>query len=143
MKLYQHFISDRMLIVDDEEFCISAMRAVLFSIGMNVEYQVDYCITGKEALEQLQKTYQHGMSYQLIFTDFNMPVMNGIEATFKMRKYLQEIRGLERQQQPKIVGVTGHILESFKNEGREAGMDEILGKPLYSETLKNILEQLK
>ena len=64
------------------------MKAVLFSTGIDVEYQVDYCITGKEALEQLKKTYQHGMSYKLIFTDFNMPVMNGIEATIQMRKYL-------------------------------------------------------
>ena len=42
-----------------------------------------------------------------------------------------------------IVGVTGHVLDSFKDEGRKAGMDEILGKPLYSETLKKILESLK
>ena len=83
------------------------------------------------------------MSYKLILTDFNMPVMNGIEATIKMRKFMLEELGLSRKDQPMIVGVTGHVLDSFKDEGRKAGMDEILGKPLYSETLKKMLESLK
>ena len=119
------------------------MRAVLFSTGIDVDYQVEYCITGKEAIDQLKKTYGYGMSYKLILTDFNMPVMNGIEATIKMRKYMENTLGLSRQQQPMIVGVTGHVLDSFKNEGIKAGMDEILGKPLYSDTFKKLFMQLK
>jgi CheY-like chemotaxis protein len=49
--LYAKYKNDRILVVDDEEFCISAMKAVLFSTGIDIEYQVDYCITGKEAIE--------------------------------------------------------------------------------------------
>ena len=75
--------------VDDEEFCISSMRAVLYSQGINIEFQVDFCITGKEALNQVKKTYENGMRYSIILTDFSMPVMDGIEATAKIRSYLQ------------------------------------------------------
>ena len=91
---FNQFRNNRILVVDDEEFCISAMRAVLFSTGIDVDYQVEYCITGKEAIEQLQITSNYGMSYSLILTDFNMPIMNGIEATIKMRKYLKDELGL-------------------------------------------------
>lgn len=76
------------MVIDDEEFCISAMRAMLFNVGINVDYQVEFCISGKEALEQIEKTYQKGMRYSHIFTDFNMPIMNGIETTKKIRLYL-------------------------------------------------------
>ena len=77
---------------------MSAMRSILFSIGIDVDHQVEYCITGKEALDQLKKTYGFGMSYKLVLTDFNMPVMNGIDATLKMRKYMESHLGLSRQQ---------------------------------------------
>ena len=86
---YNQFSKRRILVVDDEEFCISSMRAVLFSQGINIEFQVDFCITGKEALNQVKKTYENGMRYSVILTDFSMPVMDGIEATAKIRSYLQ------------------------------------------------------
>ena len=85
---YNQFRQRRILVVDDEEFCISSMRAVLFSQGINIEFQVDFCITGKEALNQVKKTYENGMRYSVILTDFSMPVMDGIEATAKIRSYL-------------------------------------------------------
>lgn len=40
---YQHH---KVLVVDDEEFCISAMKGMLFKAGLNLEYQVDFCISG-------------------------------------------------------------------------------------------------
>ena len=49
MKIYQKMIRNRMLIVDDEEFCISAMKAIFERIGINIT-QLDYCISGEESL---------------------------------------------------------------------------------------------
>ena len=45
---YQH---NKVLVVDDEEFCISAMKGMLFKAGLNLEYQVDFCISGLQAYE--------------------------------------------------------------------------------------------
>ena len=70
-----------------------------------------------------------------------MPVMNGITATVKIRKYLKNDLMIKREDQPIIIGVTGHVMDSFKQEGKKAGMDEILGKPLYAEALKEILNK--
>ena len=58
------------------------------------------------------------MKYKLIFTDFSMPVMNGITATVKIRKYLANELKIKRENQPRIIGVTGHVMESFKQEGK-------------------------
>ncbi len=67
--------------VDDEEFCISSMKAIMEKAGLDVNYQVDFCITGLEAFDLVKETYTNGMSYKLILTDFNMPVMDGIKST--------------------------------------------------------------
>lgn len=65
-----------------------------------------------------------------------MPIMNGIESTIKIRELLG-------YSQIKIVGVTGHVQDSFKKEGKAAGMDDILEKPLYSEALDAVLKKYK
>jgi CheY-like chemotaxis protein len=69
------------MVIDDEEFCISSMKAILHKFEFDINYQVDYCLSGLEAVKQIQKTYSAGNQYKLIFTDFNMPGMNGFEAT--------------------------------------------------------------
>ena len=111
---------------------------MLFSAGIETDFHVDFCITGKEAVEQMIAVSELGVSYKVIFTDFSMPVMDGIEATKKIRTYLRN-KGVQDEQQPTIIGVTGHTLEEFMNQGTEAGMNEIIPKPLYIKTLKEKL----
>ena len=129
VSLFSKYRSNRILVVDDEEFCIASMRTMLERLGIDTMYQVDFCIDGEESFQILKKAYEQGMSYKMVFTDFNMPNVNGIEATKKMRKHLL---GRDR---PKIIGVTGHISEQFEREGREAGMDRVCAKPLYRREL--------
>ena len=44
------FATSRILVIDDEEFCISSMKAILHSFKFDVNYQVDYCLSGQEAI---------------------------------------------------------------------------------------------
>jgi len=118
------------MVVDDEEFNISSMKAILFKIGANVEYQCDFCITGQEAVDQVKIVNTMGFKYSIILTDIQMPIKDGITATKEIREYFDSIE-LKREDQPKIIGVTGHVLEDFYRQGNEAGMDEIVAKPLY------------
>ena len=76
-----------------------------------------------------------GLKYSLIFTDVNMPVMDGIKATKKIRQILLNQFKIETKNQPKIIGVTGHVQEEFKKDALSAGMDFILPKPLYKDDL--------
>lgn len=71
---------DRIMVVDDEEFCLESVRVLLQKAGVEMT-KVDFCITGQEALNKVQKEYKNGGSYKLILTDFMMPVMNGIIST--------------------------------------------------------------
>ena len=117
--------------MDDEEFCISALELILHKLGVYIDTQVDFCISGQEAVDQVKKVYDYGLSYKLIITDFNMPIMDGIQATYEIRKYLEQERAIERKDQPLIVGITGHVHNQFKKDGYKAGMDKIMAKPCY------------
>ena len=67
-----------------------------------------------------------------------MPVMDGIEATKKIRLYYTQQR---LPTQPKIFGLTGHVQEKYQQLGMDAGRDYILGKPLYSDALEGLLKR--
>ena len=108
MKLY-HQRHNRILVVDDEEFCISAIQVLLSQLGINIETQVDFCITGQEAVNKVKQIYSMEMQYRLILTDFNMPVMDGIKATYKIREFLRDEKTLSDDEHPMIVGITGHV----------------------------------
>ena len=75
------YSKNRVLVVDDEEFCLSTMKALFKQLNFDFEKQCDFCIDGKEAIDQVKNAYQIGMSYKLILTDFSMPVVDGIESS--------------------------------------------------------------
>lgn len=54
-RIFQQHKNDRILVVDDEEFCIAAMKALLLKIGVDIQYQVDYCINGLEAIHMIEE----------------------------------------------------------------------------------------
>ena len=97
------------MVVDDEEFCLTMMRTLLFNCGIDVDHRVDFFMSGQEAIEQIKQVQLIDARYQLIFTDFNMPIMNGIEMIKKMRKYFTKEQKLSKKDQPIIIGVTGHV----------------------------------
>lgn len=68
-----------------------------------------------------------------------MPKMDGIEATINMRKLLTETFAIEKEDQPLIVGCTGHATTEYHDKGIKAGMDRVLSKPLYCHQLKALL----
>ena len=78
------------MIVDDEEFCIVTMKVIFESCGFKSDYEIDYCINGQESVEKVIEAYEHGMTYGMIFTDFSMPILDGIDATKQIRNYLND-----------------------------------------------------
>ena len=82
---------------------------------------------------------QKGIEYKIILTDFSMPIMDGIEATKNMRAHMSNQLHLDEQNQPVIVGCTGHVHDSLKKAGYDAGMNEIIHKPVYRDVLMEVL----
>jgi CheY-like chemotaxis protein len=68
----------------------------------------------------------------IILMDVSMPVMNGHQATQKIRE-LEERTGTHTP----IIGVTAHALESDRELCFQAGMDDYLSKPISPEALED------
>ena len=70
--------------VDDEEFCLTTVKVLLKKAGVDLT-KVDFCIDGREALNKIINKQKKEESYSIILTDFNMPNLDGIAATKKIR----------------------------------------------------------
>ena len=132
--------SNRILVVDDEEFCLCTVKYLLIKLGVDVDASVDFCLNGQEALHTVEDAMGHGVSYVLILTDFSMPQMDGLESTRRIRQFYNRKR-LLKEKQPAIIGETGHNERSFQVEGLSSGMDAVEFKPLYIDTLEAIIKK--
>ena len=94
-------------------------------------HQVDVASNGRVALEMLERE-----SHDVIFMDVQMPEMDGIEAT-------QRIRQLDdaRSQIP-IVAVTANAMAGDRETYLEAGMTEYVSKPFSTEDIENALKAI-
>ncbi|XP_044502360.1 two-component response regulator 24-like [Mangifera indica] len=116
----------RALVVDDNMVNRAIHQQLLQNLG--VENQV--VGNGKEAVD----AHSSGHHFDLILMDMDMPVMNGIEATRRLRA--MGVRSL-------IVGVTTRSLEQEKQAFMEAGLDDYQEKPLTTAKLVQLLDRLR
>ena len=123
-----------LLIVDDDPFNTLALEQLLLQYKLSV----DIAFNGKDGVSKFEerrkcKCCLSCTNYKVIFMDFNMPIMDGLEATKKIRKLCSgEVNP------PVIIGCTAFGANNFK-EAEEAGMDECYQKPLKKEDLDEIL----
>ena len=139
--------------MDDEEFCLTGLKAILQSIGVDVDNMVDICMSGDEALQCIKNAASLGICHKLIITDIQMPGTNGIEMTKQVRQIFNSESlkakssssasfnsSQKSQNKPFIVGVSGHVQNCFITEALQAGMDMFESKPLYVDRLRKILQ---
>ncbi len=91
--------------------------------------------TGQQALEVLQShtlKAPQSQQIQVILMDVEMPEMDGLEAT-------REIRRNSALQHLPVIGLTGHSDEQQLRDCREAGMDQVICKPIDKPLLKATL----
>ncbi|MFH2058607.1 MAG: response regulator [Pseudomonadota bacterium] len=108
------------LLVEDNPVNQQMTRLMLSKAG----YMIDIAVNGQEAVDKYTQTPE---AYDLIFMDINMPVMNGFEATVKIREF--ENKAAFNMRIP-ILALTANVLDNFKNKCDEAGMDAFLTKPI-------------
>jgi CheY-like chemotaxis protein len=89
---------------------------------------------GREAVEAYRKS-----PVDVVFMDLHMPVMNGLEASRKIRKYEHE-QGLAPTA---IVALTGAVSLNARQEAFASGMDLFLIKPVAMKVLNEILILLR
>ena len=92
-------------------------------------HSVVVAANGLEALEMIEKE-----SFDLVFMDVQMPVMDGFEATAAIRK--KEASSAVRLP---IVALTAHAMKGDREKCLAAGMDGYLTKPIRPQELDEIL----
>ena len=125
--------------VDDNIFNIVALQTVLeFELKLSSEK----ALNGLEALTKVQVREEdiiafpcvcgnpYGNSnYRIVFMDCNMPIMDGFQATARIREYLAGIPNRDT----KIVALTAYTAETFKEKCLSSGMEGFLTKPISAE----------
>ncbi len=96
-------------------------------------HRVTVAANGREALEALERE-----SYDLVLMDVQMPEMDGMEATAKLR----EMEKLTGRRQP-VVALTAHAMKGDQELCLAAGMDGYLTKPIRQQELDELLEKYK
>ena len=117
----------RILVVEDNLTNQEIMQAILKS----AEISVRLANNGMEALEILDKETFDG-----ILMDVQMPVMDGYEATEKIRNSKSEIRNMP------IIAMTAHAMTGDREKCLDAGMNGYVAKPIRQEKLFHTLGKL-
>lgn len=98
----------------------------------NLGVHVHLASNGAEALQK-----QEELRCRLVFMDVQMPVMDGMETTQRLRQ-MEGASGIPRSI---IIGMTAHAMEGDRERCLEAGMDDYLSKPITRQSLENCLSK--
>ena len=116
------------LLVEDNSI---NQKIVILSLKNKVK-SIDVANNGKEALDKFGTT-----KYDIILMDIQMPVMNGIIATKKIREL-----ELSTNMQTPIIAITANALSGDKEACLAAGMNEYISKPFQVEVLLQKMRNL-
>ena len=92
-------------------------------------YQADLAKNGLEAVEAVDKK-----TYNVIFMDMQMPIMDGVEAT-------EKIIAKWGANSPRIIAMTANVLTHDKDKCFAAGMNDFVGKPIDVKEVIRALDQ--
>ncbi len=113
------------LLVEDNPINQKVAQRILKKFG----YSIDISCNGVEALNVLREK-----KYDIIFMDIQMPEMDGLEATRKIR----EIYG---ENAPHIIAMTAAVMKGDKERCLEAGMIDYIPKPVVPEVVLSALKK--
>ena len=116
----------RVLVVDDVHVNLVVVEKMLDGLG----YFVETATNGREAVEAV--TARH---YDMVFMDIQMPDMDGLEATRRIRQLDNENGRVP------IVAITANTQDSDRDACIEVGMDDFIPKPFVKKQLVNLLER--
>ncbi|MBF0226513.1 MAG: response regulator [Desulfobacterales bacterium] len=116
----------RVFVVDDSYVCCEVLKSYLEKFN----FQIDIASSGEQAIEKIKAEDALGKkSYDIVFIDWQMPGMDGIEASKQIKQ------GLKLVNIPKIIMVTGYGREDVINQAKQINLDGFLLKPVTQSLL--------
>jgi PAS domain S-box-containing protein len=116
------------LVVDDN----NVNRMVAGQILSKAGCEIDLASGGMESIEKVQKAAQSKM-YQLIFMDIQMPDIDGIETT-------RRLKNLKIPHLPPIVAMTAYSMKDDRQKFLNKGLDDYIPKPIQA---KDLIDKVK
>ena len=121
------------LVADDNDINRNLARLVLRRFG----YEVDFATNGREAVEAVAQRAATDEAYDLVLMDVQMPEIDGLEATRRIRRMQAE---QPKKSWPRIVAMTADAMPEDREVCLRAGMDDYLTKPLDFGAVRAVLE---
>jgi len=121
------FTDVRALVVEDHEINREIVVELLWQAGI----KADIAINGIEAVEMVRAS-----DYDILFMDIQMPEMDGLTATRKIRNLGRE--GVDRLP---IMALSSHAMVGDREKSLAAGMNDHLTKPINPDVLEAVLLQ--
>ncbi len=130
----------KILMAEDNEFNLILAEDTLKDIVPNIK--LDIAKNGLQAIEKIQEN-----EYDLVLMDIQMPVLNGLDATIRIRKELNDAK-----KNIKIIAITANVMQDDIERYLNNGMNDHVPKPFKKEMLieklllhldKNLLKKRK
>lgn len=117
----------RILVAEDNSISTKVIRGMLSKLNL----KPDTASNGEEALASIK-----AQPYDLVLMDCEMPIMDGFEATARLRAW----EASEGRPRTPVVALTAHILSEHRERAREAGMDGHMAKPVEMSQLRELID---
>jgi len=118
------------LVVDDDPVEAEHARSVLEEVGI----QADTAAGAEEALRKMEAEHARHTPYNLVLMDWNMPGMNGLEASAEIHRQFEE--------ESIVVVLTAYNWYDIQDEAHRAGVNSFLTKPLLPEKVIEELDRI-
>jgi CheY-like chemotaxis protein len=115
-----------LLLVEDNPVNQRVALRMLERLG----YRADLASDGRAAVEAVATR-----AYDVILMDVQMPLMDGLEASRRIRQLPPPVR------QPQINAMTANVMKGDREACLDAGMDDYIGKPVRVEELVAVLQK--
>ena len=123
------FSGRRILLVEDNDLNLEIAQVLLESCGFEIEAARD----GAEAVQKVSQASEGDID--LVLMDVQMPVMNGFEATRRIRALDGPLARIP------IIAMTASAFSEDRQAALDAGMDEHVAKPINIDALKQVLSR--
>ncbi|MEA2043204.1 MAG: response regulator [Bacteroidota bacterium] len=115
----------RIILADD----VFSNRLLLQNVLEELGYECKMVENGKKLVDEFLAN-----PYEIIFTDIEMPVMNGFEVV----RYIRNLNDEVLRKTP-VIALTAHNLKEFSSKLQSATFDDILSKPYSTNKFKDII----
>lgn len=121
--VYKDYSNKKVLIVDDNKMNIKVASHIMKPYN----FEIDEALSGEECLNIIKNK-----EYDLIFMDYMMPDMDGIE-TLKNLKKIEEFK-------TPVIALTADAVVGAREKFLKAGFDEYVSKPIIKESLNKAID---